>query len=154
MPLLTRSLVTMTIGAFMALASQPQAEVGTPAAKRPIPQSLPSGANLFIVPMEWNLDGFIREELRRDGLPVHLVGRQEEADFIMTGSSVKLGSRLLAPSRDFQVKIVATDSGALVWSAEASDYATFFGRLRSHGSARAAKSIVRKLRNRFFKPVR
>jgi hypothetical protein len=101
--------------------------------------------------MEWNLDELIRAEVRRNGLPVHLVSRREDADFIMTGTSVKLGSRLLSPSRDFQVQIVAAASGTEVWSAEASDYATFFARLRSHGTGRAAKVLVRKLRNRFFK---
>jgi hypothetical protein len=144
----------MMIGAFMVLASEPQVGAGPPAEKRPTPKSLPAGANLFVAPMEWNLDEFIRAEVRKNGLPVHLVGRQEDADFIMTASSAKLGSRLLSPGRDFQAKILAADGGTQVWSAEASDYAMFFGRLRSHGQARAAKSIVRNLRNRFFKPVR
>lgn len=153
MQLLARFLATLTIGAFVALANQPQAEAVTPTAKRAVPQNLPSGASLFVAPMDWNLDGFIRAELIGKGLPVHLVGRREDAEFIMTASSMKLGSRLLSPGRDFQVKIVAADGGSQVWSAEASDYATFFARLRSHGAARAAKSIVRKLRARFFKPA-
>jgi hypothetical protein len=34
-----------------------------------------------------------------------------------------------------------------VWRAETSDYALFFGRLRSHGPGRAAEAIVKKLRN-------
>jgi hypothetical protein len=144
----------MTIGALMALASGPQAETRSPAANPPNANGLPSGAKLFIAPMEWNLDEFIRAEVRDKGLPVHLVEREEDADFIMTSSSEKLGSRLLSPGRDFQVRIVAAAGGTQVWSAEASDYAMFFGRLRSHGSARAARSIVRMLRNRFFKPVR
>jgi hypothetical protein len=144
----------MTIGALMALASGPQVETGAPAAKQPIANGLPSGARLFVAPMEWNLDEFIRAEIRDKGLPVHLVDREEDAEFIMTASSEKLGSRLLSPGRDFQVRIAAADSLKQVWSAEASDYAMFFGRLRSHGSARAARSIVRMLRNRFFKPVR
>jgi len=115
---------------------------------------MPNGANLFIVPMEWDLDGYIRAELRKNGLPVHLVERPEDADYIMTGSSVKLGSRLLAPGRDFQVQISEARGGAPVWSAGASDYATFFARLRSHGATRAAKTIVQKLRNRFYKATR
>ena len=104
--------------------------------------------------MEWSLDELLRAEIRRNRLPVNLVERQEDADFIMTASSVKLSSRMLSPSRDFHVKVVSADSRTQVWSAEASDYALFFGRLRSHGAARAAKSIVRKLRSRFFRHVR
>jgi hypothetical protein len=100
--------------------------------------------------MEWNLDASIRSELGKNKLPLRLVGRAEDADFIMTGSSVKLGSRLVSPGRDFQVTIVAAHSGTPVWTGGAGDYAVFFGRLRSHGPARAARSIVFKLRNRFF----
>jgi hypothetical protein len=136
----------MMIGAF-ALAAQPQSE-----AKRPIPKNLPSGAKLFVAPMDWNLDGFIRSGIIKKGLPVALVGRPQDADYVMTASAMKLGSRLLSPGRDFQVKIEAADTGSQIWSAEASDYATFFARLRSHGAGRAANSIVRQLRNRFFKP--
>jgi hypothetical protein len=142
------------ISAFMALASGSQVEVGPLPAKRPIAPNLPAGANLYVVPMEWNLDALLRAEMRRNKLPVHLVERQEDADFIMTASSVKLSSRMLSPSRDFHVRVVSADGATQVWSAEASDYATFFGRFRSHGAVRAAKSIVRKLRNRFFKPPR
>jgi hypothetical protein len=136
----------MIAGVLLALASPTQAQ--------PTPTGIPSGANLFVAPMEWGLDELIRTEVRNHNLPVHLVGREEDADFVMTASTVKLGSRLLSPARDFQVKIVAVRGGTQVWSAEASDYALFFGRLRSHGPPRAAKSIVRQMRGRFFKPVR
>jgi hypothetical protein len=146
--------VIVMMSAFIALASGTQVEVGPLPAKRPIAPDLLSGANLYVVPMEWSLDDLLRAEIRRNRLPVHLVERQEDADFIMTASSEKLGSRMLSPDRNFQVKIVAADSGTQIWSAEASDYATFFGRRRSHGAVHAAKSIVRKLRNRFFKPPR
>lgn len=150
--MLPRPVVSLLIGALMVLVGGPQAGA-TPPAKPPIPSSLPAGATLFVVPMEWNLDELLRAEVLRSGLPVRLVDRQEEADFIMTAYSVKLGSKMLSPGRDFQVQIVAAGGGTPVWSGEASDYATFFGRLRRHGSARAARLIVRKLRNRFFKPV-
>ena len=119
-----------------------------------LPKSLPSGAKLFIAPMEWNLDELVRAEVRKNGLPVELVESRDEADFIMTGTSVKLGSRLLSPARDFHVDVSPANGGAPVWSGEASDHATFFGRLRRHGSARAARAIVMKMRNRFFKTAR
>jgi hypothetical protein len=137
-----KPLLTVIIGATLALSGEIQAA------------ELPSGANLFVAPMEWNLDESIRAELGRNKLPLHLVGRPEDADYIMTGSSVKLGSRLVSPGRDFQVKIVAARSGAAVWTGGAGDYALFLGRLRPHGPARAARLIVLKLRNRFFHPAR
>jgi hypothetical protein len=146
MPPITRLFLTVLTSAVLALTAS-----GAPRGARLAgPNDLPSGASLFVAPMEWNLDASIRSELGKNKLPLRLVGRAEDADFIMTGSSVKLGSRLVSPGRDFQVTIVAAHSGTPVWTGGAGDYAVFFGRLRSHGPARAARSIVFKLRNRFF----
>jgi hypothetical protein len=143
---LTHVCAALMLATVLAAAGKPQSPTA--------PKNLPAGANLFIQPMEWNLDEYIHREVRKSRLPVHLVQRPEEADFIMTGSSVKLGSRMISPSRDFEVQLSEAGSGALVWSTEASDYAIFFSRLRSHGAGRAAKSIVNKMRSRFFPSAR
>jgi hypothetical protein len=121
--------------------------VGVSEAKRPIPGSLPPGAKLYISGMEWNLNACIAAEIRRQGLSLQLVEQPEDADFVMTGFYQGLGSHLLAAGHYIQIKIVAADGGKEVWFAEANDYAVFFGRLRPHGSRKAAAEIVKKLRN-------
>jgi len=108
--------------------------------------SVPRGPKLYVAPMEWNLDRFVAAEIRSQGLAVRVVARPEEADFVMTSVYQPLGSHLMSPGHYIQVKIVAAHGGKQVWSAEANDYALFFGRLRSHGPARAAQAIVKKLR--------
>lgn len=97
--------------------------------------------------MEWNLDRFVTAEIRKQALPVQIVDRPEEADFVMTSLYQGLGSHMISGGHYIQVKIVAVNGGTQVWNAEANDYALFFGRLRSHGPGRAAKAIVKKLRS-------
>jgi len=96
--------------------------------------------------MEWNLDRFVTEEIQSQGLPIKLVTRPEEADFVMAGQYQSLGSHFLSPGHYIQVRIVAADGARQVWFAEANDYAVFFGRLRHHGPGRAAAAIVKRLR--------
>ena len=140
----------MTVGVLLPLAGQAPVSGQPPV----LPVSLPAGSRLFIAPMDWNLPSYIGAEIRRQGLPVQVVERQEDADFVMTGASSSLGSRLISPGHYIQVKIVAANGGKQVWSAEANDYALFFARLRPHGPGRAARSIVTKMRNRFFQTAR
>ena len=113
--------------------------------QRPVSGSMPPGAKLYIASMEWNLDRFVAAEIRRQGLPVQVVALPQEADFVMTGLYQELGSHMISPGHYIQVKIVAVDGGKQVWRAEVNDFAMFFGRLRPHGSGRAAAAIVKKL---------
>jgi hypothetical protein len=78
---------------------------------------------------------------------VEVVAGPREADFVMTGLYQNLGSRMLSPGHYIQVKIVAVDGGKQVWRAEVHDFPLFFAQLRPHGRGRAAKAIVKKLRN-------
>jgi hypothetical protein len=103
--------------------------------------------------MEWNLDQFIIAEIRDQGLPLQVVKRPEEADFVMTSLYQTLGSHMIAPGHYIQVQIAAAD-GKQVWFAEANDYALFFGRFRRHGPAVAARAIVRKLNRGMSESVR
>jgi hypothetical protein len=119
-------------------------------AKRPLPAILSPDAKLYIAPMEWGLDGFIGDEIRRQGLPVQLVGTEDQADFVMTSLYQKLGTHLMAPGNYIQVRIVAAGGDRPVWGGEVNDFAVFFGRLRRHGPRKAAESIVRKLRNSLY----
>jgi hypothetical protein len=115
-------------------------------ARLPVSESLPSGAKLYVAPMEWSLDQFIVAEIRKQGLPVEIVASAEQADFVMTGLHQVLSSRLMSAGHYIQVRVFAAGDGKQVWFAETNDYALFFGRLRCHGQGRAAGAIVRKLR--------
>jgi hypothetical protein len=104
-------------------------------------------SKLYVAPMEWNLDRFVGDEIRRQGLPVDLVATEDEADLVMTGLYQKLGSHFIAPGNYIQVRITAAADGRTVWANEVNDFAVFFGRLRRHGPRKAAEAIVKKLRH-------
>jgi hypothetical protein len=120
--------------------------VGTLEAKRPVVVGMSADARLYVAPMEWGLDRFVTDEIRRQGLSVQLVATEEQADFVMTSFYQSLGSHMIAPGHYIQVRIVAAN-GEAVWDGEVNDFAIVFGRLRLHGPRKAAQSIVKKLRN-------
>jgi hypothetical protein len=97
--------------------------------------------------MEWNLDRFVTAEISRLGVPVQVVAAPQEADFVMTSLFQDLGTHMISPGHDIQVRIIAADGGKPVWNSEVNDYAIFFPRLRPHGPGRAASAIVKRLRN-------
>ena len=117
------------------------------AGQRPTHTSLSPDIKLYVSPMEWNLDRYVTAEIQRQGLPITLVTRPEDADFMMAAQYQSLGSHFMSPGHYIQVMIVTPDAGRQVWSGEANDYGVFFGRLRRHGPGRAAAAIVRKLRS-------
>jgi len=124
--------------------------VGGASAWQPRFSGVPAGVHLYVAPMEWNLDRFVVDEVRRQALPVQLVQSAEEADFVMTCLYQPLGSHLIAPGHYIQVRVVSVSSGSAVWADEVNDFAIVFGRLRPHGPRRAARSIVRKMRARLL----
>ena len=110
------------------------------------PWGEPAVAKLYISPMGWNLDRFVAAEIARQQLPVRVVERQEDSDFVLLAAYENLGSRLISAGSYIRVRLVSTADGAQVWSGDANDYAMFFGRLRKHGPAKAAREITNKLR--------
>ena len=50
---------------------------------------IPYGSKIFIAPMESGLDGFIAAEILKEKLPLRIVTEDAQADFVLTGGSVK-----------------------------------------------------------------
>ncbi len=50
---------------------------------------VPSGSKLFIAPMQGELNGFIATEVLKQKLPVTIVTDDKDADFVLTGASLK-----------------------------------------------------------------
>ena len=100
------------------------------------------------------MERHLAAEIRRQGLAVELVANEADAEYVMTGSAEKLSSHFMAPGRWFHVSLTRLNGSQAIWSGEGDDYATVFGRLRSHGPDRAARSIVGGLRKRYFRKAR
>ena len=50
---------------------------------------VPPGSKIFIAPMEGDLHPFIAAEIIKKKLPVTVVTEESEAEFILTGASIK-----------------------------------------------------------------
>ena len=50
------------------------------------------GAKVFIAPMDGNLDGFIAAEMVKRKLPLVVVTTEGEADYVLSGASIKADS--------------------------------------------------------------
>ena len=101
---------------------------GLASAQKPVVPALPTGTRLFVAPMEWNpRPVYYRRRSSGGRLPVQLVGRPEDADFVMTSVYQSLGSHFMSPGHYIQVKIAGASDGRQVWFTEANDYALFFG---------------------------
>jgi hypothetical protein len=123
--------------------------------------AIPRGAKLFITPMDNNLDSFIIAEIQKQKLPVVVVLKQEEAQYVLTGFSQITGSHWaeqVAASifggkdkYEASVKLVTADGKSLVWSAEAGDRSLLFGALRRRGQRKIAQRIVKEMKETLFK---
>ncbi|GIW56462.1 MAG: hypothetical protein KatS3mg082_2866 [Nitrospiraceae bacterium] len=123
--------------------------------------SIPRGAKLFIAPMDHNLDSFIVAEIQKQKLPVVIVLRQEEAQYVLTGFAQTTGSHWaeqVAASifggkdkYEASVKLVTADGKSLVWSGEAGDRSLLFGALRRGGQRKVAERIVKEMKGTLFK---
>ena len=68
--------------------------------KERAPQKVPAGSKLFIAPMEGNLHPFIATEILKKKLPVVVVTEEKDADFILTGASIRGDDRWLPLEMD------------------------------------------------------
>ncbi len=50
---------------------------------------IPAGSKVFIAPMEGSLDGFIAPEIIKKKLPLKVVTDEKDADYILSGASIK-----------------------------------------------------------------
>jgi hypothetical protein len=50
---------------------------------------VPSGSKVFLAPMEGNLDGFVAAEIVKKRLPITVVTDEKDADFVLTGTSIR-----------------------------------------------------------------
>jgi len=124
-------------------------------------QSIPRGAKLFVTPMDKNLDSFIVAEIEKQKLPVQVVLKQEEAQYVLTGFSQITGSHWaeqVATSifggkdkYEASVKMVTADGKSLVWAGEAGDRSILFGAFRRGGQRKVAGRIVKQMKEALFK---
>jgi hypothetical protein len=118
------------------------------------------GSKVFITPMEKNLDAFLMAELQKQKVPVEIVLKQEDAQYVVTGFSQMTGTHWAEQvaatifggkdKYEASVKMVTADGKTLVWSGEAGDRSLFLGGLRRGGQRKVAQRIVKDLKSQMF----
>jgi TolB-like protein len=122
------------------------------------PQSLiPSGSRIFVTPMDRNLDAFIIAEIQKQDVPVKVVLKQEDAQYVLTGFSQATGSNWAdevagtifggKDKYEASIKMVSADGKTLVWAGEAGDRSLVFGAFHRGGQRKVAERIVKEMRS-------
>ena len=113
---------------------------------------------IYIEEMENDLDGFIRAEMVKKRVPLQIVLKPEEADYIMTGSLVIQEKRAwhegwLSNEKDhFIANIMVIDAklNRMLWASEAGDRSWWWGSLQRSGPRKTAERLVTNLKNVIF----
>jgi hypothetical protein len=131
-----------------------EAKRPAPRAGNEAPRQLTRNSRLYIVPMEEDLDGYIRAEIIKKKVPLLVVMAEEDADFIMIGSATEEERRKwhegwLTAERDKTsgtVSIIDARTGSLVWAGEAGDRSLWFSGLKRGGHRKVADRLVKQLK--------
>jgi hypothetical protein len=138
------------VGVLLAVTSVAAEDTAAP--------KLTTGAKIFIDKMDGGLDGFLRAELMKKQVPIHIVLDVESADFVMTGaSSERKGSwheGWLSAEKDKatgSVMIFIKATKALVWAEEAGDRSLLMGAWSRGGPRKVASRIADRLKDHLKK---
>ncbi len=120
-------------------------------------KKVPEGAKLFIAPMEGDLHPFIAAEIVKKKLPVVIVTEEQDADFILTGASIKGDDRWYhtvfggKDKNEGSVQLLSVRDKTMVWAGEAGDRSIWWGSLKRGGQRKVADRIVNKMKKGLFK---
>lgn len=116
----------------------------------------PEGAKLFIAPMEGDLHPFIAAEIVKKKLPVVVVMEEKDADFILTGASIKGDDRWYhtvfggKDKNEGSVQLISVKNKTMIWAGEAGDRSLWWGSLKRGGQRKVADRIVKKMKKDLF----
>ena len=120
-------------------------------------QKMPAGSRLYIAPMEGNLHPFIAAEILKKKLPIVVVTEETDADFILTGASIRGDDRWFhtvfggKDKNEGSVQLIRVKDKTMVWAGEAGDRSLLWGGFRRGGQRKVADRIVSKMKDNLFK---
>lgn len=118
---------------------------------------IPSGSKFFIAPMQGDLHPFIAAEIIKKKLPVVVVMEEKDADYILTGASIKADDKWYhtvfggKDKNEGSVQLISVKDKTLVWAGEAGDRSLWWGGMRRGGQRKVADRIVGKMKDDLFK---
>ncbi len=111
-------------------------------------QGIPSGSKVFVAPMEGNLDGFITAEILKQHVKVLVVADDKDADYVMTGLSLKQDDHWYNTAwggkdkNEANVQLIQVQNKAIVWAMDAGDRSILLPHFRKGGLSKVAERIV------------
>ncbi len=117
---------------------------------------VPEGSKIFIAPMDGNLHGFIAPEIVKKKLPVLVVMEEKDADFILTGASIKGDDKWYhtvfggKDKNEGNVQLISVKDKTMVWAGEAGDRSLWWGSLSRGGQRKVADRLVKKMKKDLF----
>lgn len=116
--------------------------------------NIPPGSRVYVAPMEGKLDGFIAAELVKKKLPIVVVIDEKDADFIITGASIKGDDKWFhsvfgtgKDKNEANIQVVSVKERAVIWAGEAGDRSLWWGSMKRGGQRRVADRLVDKLKS-------
>jgi hypothetical protein len=108
--------------------------------------------------MEGKLDGFIAAELVKKKLPIVVVIDEKDADYIITGASIKGDDKwyhsIFGTGKDKNegnIQVVSVKERAIIWAGEAGDRSLWWGSMKRGGQRRVADRLVDKFKSDLFR---
>jgi hypothetical protein len=112
-------------------------------------QKVPERAKVFISPMEGDLHPFIAEIVKKK-LPVVVVTEEKDADFILSGASIKGDDKWFhtifggKDKNEGSVQLISVKEKTMVCAGEAGDRSLLWGGWKRGGQRKVADRIVNK----------
>jgi hypothetical protein len=118
--------------------------------------AVPVQSKVFIAPMEGNLGGFLAPEIIKKKVPFVLVTEEKDAEFVLTGTSLKEDDKWYhvvfggKDKNEGNVQLINVASKQIVWAGEAGDRSLWWGGLKRGGERKLADRIVQKMKHDLF----
>ena len=117
---------------------------------------LARGPKLFFKGLE-GFDIFLKAEIVKKKIPLQLVAREEDAEYILQGTAQEQGKQSwhegwLSREKDHYlvgVELLRRETGEFIWASEAGDRSWWWGRMKRGGPRKAAERIAENLKNIF-----
>ena len=107
--------------------------------------------------MQGDLNGFIATEILKQKLPFTIVIDDKDADFVLTGASLKADDRwynTVFGGKERKTKATSSfwevKSKTMVWAGEAGDRSLWFGGWKRGGERKVADRIVSSMKKELF----
>jgi hypothetical protein len=118
---------------------------------------VPHESKIFIAPMAGDLHPFLAAEIIKQKIPVVVVTEEKDAEFILTGASIKGDDKWYhtvfggKDKNEGSVQLISVKDKTLVWAGEAGDRSMWWGGLKRGGQRKVADRIVSKMKKDLFK---